>query len=74
MAEREGTYTTIPIERIYSLKNVKIFLQSLIDPKQTPRVPRYIRVEARGYLKHFPGGYETECLEKKCKCGVFKLD
>lgn len=49
---------TLPIERYHSLINARSFLRRLLDPSQTPRVPRIIRREARYCLKHFPSDYE----------------
>ena len=45
---------TIPFERTRSLIMTKEFLQRLQDPKQTPRVPRWIRGHAKGLLQHYP--------------------
>lgn len=49
---------TVPSERSQSLHNTREFLRSLIDPKQTPRIPRSIRKEAYWCLKHFPSDYD----------------
>ena len=56
---------TVPDERYNSLRYAKIFLRSLLDPKQTPRVPKNIRQDARARLKHFPSDCELELLRKK---------
>lgn len=45
---------TIPSEEIRSLGNAWRFLLDLLDPKKTPRVPRSVRVRARGVVRHFP--------------------
>lgn len=37
---------------------------SLCDPSQTPRVPKYIRDQARSVLKHYPGEYHIEEASK----------
>ncbi len=55
---------TLPLERYRSLLNAIKFMQSLCDPKATPRVPKWIRREARYALKHFPHEYEIEQIAK----------
>ena len=56
---------TLPIERTWSLKQTREFLRSLLDPKQTPRVPRSIRRLAGSCLRHYPADYEIEIVAKK---------
>lgn len=51
---------TLPIERKHAVKNTEMFLKSLCDSKQTPRVPLYIRDRARALLKHYPMDYDME--------------
>jgi hypothetical protein len=51
-------------ERYLAIKNTHRFLRSLLDPKETPRVPRKIRIMARSLLKHYPQEYEVERMEK----------
>lgn len=41
-------------EMVYSLKRTKLFLFKLLDPKETPKVPKHIRKEASSLLKHYP--------------------
>ena len=50
---------TTPQEEHYALIRARQFLVDLMDPKKTPRVPKYVREEARARVKHFPimGGY-----------------
>lgn len=48
---------TLPDERYRSLVQTEQFLESLLDPRLTPRVPRVIRQRARGLLRHWPGTY-----------------
>jgi hypothetical protein len=55
---------TLPNERYRAIKNARDFLRSLLDPKQTPKVPRAIRREAYYALKHFPLDYELETIAK----------
>lgn len=61
-----GAKMTLPNERYHSLLRVKAFLRSLLDPKQTPRVPRQVRRDARSALKHYPMDYEIDLLADKC--------
>ena len=51
---------TTPRERKTAVMNTEKFLLRLMDPKQTPRVPKAIRQEARGLLKHYPSEYYVE--------------
>ncbi len=55
---------TLPDERTNSLLLTRDFLRSLLDPEKTPRVPKSIRREAYYCLKHFPGTYDIEKLER----------
>ena len=57
---------TLPYERYNAIKWTEDFLKSLLDPKQTPRVPRHIRQRAYGLLRHYPGGYNLDVLATKC--------
>jgi hypothetical protein len=45
---------TLPEEEARAIAQVRTFLFSLLDPKQTPRVPREVRQRARRVLKHYP--------------------
>lgn len=56
---------TIPIERSWAVRNVRLFLWSLLDPKETPRVPREIRLRARRLLKHYPNEFDVSQMQKK---------
>ena len=53
---------TLPDERLSALKRARKFLFSLLDPSQTPKVPKIIRKEASAVLKHFPFEYELDQL------------
>lgn len=57
---------TLPNERYNSLIQAKEFLRSLLDPKQTPKVPKSIRRQAYWALRHYPAEYDLENLRKKC--------
>jgi len=60
---------TLPRERELAIKNTRIFLLDLMDPKKTPRVPHAIRKEASHCLKHYPTEYDmseaAESLERQ---------
>jgi hypothetical protein len=45
---------TLPDERRRAVAWARKFLQSLLWPKETPRVPLEMRRQARAILKHFP--------------------
>lgn len=56
---------TVPHERYLATKRAKDFLGKLLDPAQTPRVPRALRMEARAILKHFPMDYDLDRAAEK---------
>lgn len=41
-------------EQYRALIYARDFLRALLDPKQTPRVPRRVRAEACRCLRHYP--------------------
>lgn len=43
-----------PIEQQQAVMRGRKFLEKLIDPGRTPRVPSAVRAEARELLKHYP--------------------
>lgn len=45
---------TLPEEEARAIAATRTFLFSLLDPKQTPRVPKLVRQQARRVLKHYP--------------------
>lgn len=53
---------TVPRERTNAVMFTETFLLSLIDPKQTPRVPKAIRQEAHRLLRHYPSRFEMEVI------------
>ena len=57
---------TLPYERYNAIKWTEEFLKSLLDPKQTPRVPRAVRQRAYALLRHYPSGYNLDLLATKC--------
>lgn len=55
---------TIPFERTRALVMTKEFLEAMLDPKATPRVPRWMRGHAKALLKHYPNLAEIEMAHK----------
>lgn len=56
---------TLPDERYRSLKWAESFLQDLLDPSKTPRVPKAVRAQARSILRHYPGAYYLEEIARR---------
>ena len=50
---------TLSYEQYHALTNTRAFLVSLLNPKETPTVPKAIRELARRHLKHYPAEYEA---------------
>lgn len=57
---------TVPSERYRAVKNTQDFLRDLLDPKKTPKVPKYIRTRAYWCLRHYPWDMYMEKVAKKC--------
>jgi hypothetical protein len=56
---------TLPDERYRALRCGQQLLLDLLNPKVTPRVPKYIRQRALGILRHYPDAYHfTEIVNK----------
>lgn len=55
---------TLPLERTCALVNTKQFLQALMAPTATPRVPRTVRGLAKALLRHYPTTYDIERAHK----------
>lgn len=51
---------TLLSERLNSLNLARKFLFSLLNPKETPKVPKKVRLQAARILKHFPGEYDLK--------------
>lgn len=51
---------TIPFERTRALIQTKEFLQALLDPTETPRVPKALRDQAKRLLRHYPTYFDLE--------------
>ena len=56
---------TLPDERYRALRCGPQMLLDLLNPKVTPKVPKYIRQRALGVLRHYPNSYDfTKIVEK----------
>lgn len=55
---------TLPEEMFNAIRSARHFMLALMDPKQTPKVPKEVRKRARDRLKHFPNEFEIDNLEK----------
>lgn len=53
---------TLPDERYRSIERACLFLQQLCNSQVTPRVPKYVREEARSILRHYPNYYDLQQL------------
>lgn len=51
---------TLPDERTRSVEQTEAFLKALLNPKETPRVPSYVREWASRCLRHYPSHYDME--------------
>lgn len=56
---------TLPFERKNSLHMAAAFLRKLLDPKQTPKVPKGVRQQAYWCIRHYPHEYEIERLAER---------
>ena len=55
---------TLPFERSRSVIYSKTFLEELLDPQKTPRIPRSIRGQAKALLRHYPSAYDIHRASK----------
>jgi hypothetical protein len=55
---------TLPDERFRAISRTEQFLESLLDPKRTPKVPKDIREQARSCLRHYPSYHNLKMLER----------
>ncbi len=51
---------TLPDERYRAVMMARSFMYDLCDPKKTPGVPKAIRDQARGVLRHYPDTWEMQ--------------
>jgi hypothetical protein len=56
---------TLPDERYRAMRCGHQMLLDLLDPKVTPKVPKYIRKRALGVLRHYPSSYHFEKIVEK---------
>jgi hypothetical protein len=56
---------TLPDERYRALRSGRQFLLDLLDPKVTPKVPKYIRHRAGAVLRHYPDDYHFDLISEK---------
>lgn len=49
---------TLPDERFRAVTRAEEFLKDLCDRSKTPRVPKYIREQARWCLRHYPSALD----------------
>jgi len=63
---------TVPNERLRAVIQTREFLLKLLNPQETPRVPKKIRRQAGNCLKHYPHVFDMCEVAKKDKTGVFK--
>jgi hypothetical protein len=57
---------TLPDERYRAVKWAEQFLKDLCDPSKTPRIPRDIRRQASGILRHYPGSWDMDRASHAC--------
>ena len=51
-----------PNQQIEAMVGAREFLLRLIDTKETPRIPREVRREARAILRHYPPSQDLRPL------------
>jgi len=49
---------TLPDERYRAVRMTRLFLQDLLTPGKIPRVPKEVRQQARGLLRHYPSDFD----------------
>lgn len=55
---------TLPDERYRALAWAERFMRDLTDPSKSPRVPKYVRAQARSVLRHYPSEYYLQQLSE----------
>jgi hypothetical protein len=56
---------TLPDERYRALRCGHQMLLDLLNPKITPKVPKYVRQRALGVLRHYPNSYHFAKIVEK---------
>ena len=65
LVERRMPAISSPMQQVSAVVATRDFLLRLIDTKETPRIPREVRREARALLQHYPIASELrQVLEK----------
>ncbi len=55
---------TIPYDRTRAVIQTYELLKRLQDPKETPRIPRWLRGHAKALLRHYPTYADIEQVHK----------
>jgi hypothetical protein len=50
----------MPDERFRAVMHAEAFLQALCNATDTPRIPKSIRQQARGILRHYPNFWDMQ--------------
>jgi hypothetical protein len=53
---------TLPDERYRAVRETRRFLQSLVSAAATPGIPKIIRNQALGMLRHYPSDWDLDQL------------
>jgi hypothetical protein len=56
---------TVPNERTRAVNQTRQFLQELMRPDRTPRIPRRIREQAASLLKHYPSQWDMDTIANR---------
>jgi hypothetical protein len=56
---------TLPYERTNAVNTTRSFLEDLINPKATPRIPQAIRKQALWCLRHYPSAWEMDVVSQR---------
>jgi hypothetical protein len=51
---------TLPDERYRAVMRARELMYALMDPKKTPGVPKTVREQARGVLRHYPSDWDMD--------------
>lgn len=62
---------TMPDERFRAVIETKNFLNELLDPKKTPRLPKHVRKQALWCLRHYPSYWDMERVSS-CSPEIFQ--
>lgn len=61
---------TLPFEEKRAINYTRKFLEDLMNPKVTPRVPKDIRERAGALLRHYPYEYRVDEIMPEEKFGL----